>query len=422
MVIMKKFKIQILLIFFITFQIVFAQDILKCREIVKLTVESINNKSTEKLESHLSENFKIVGRSGAKAKKVLKQLFVVLDENIKSFKEIKSNKEGEQLTLIYDIEYGKIGKKNSVFTFNSKNELDELSLFKMKIKTLGKTKVEKNNSDVIKIPFMIFNKFIAVDVMLNGIKRTFILDSGSPRVILNSKYVVQMDSASKRLSSAKGVSGNISGMDMYRIDSLNWAGIQLKNQKIITLDISHLEDSLKSGEIYGLIGFDLIKEYDILYDYEKLELTLISPRYYEKFRQENFQYKKTTNVPFELSKHIPIVEARIADKILKYGIDCGAEINLIDEDLLDELKKSLENITEADLIGADDKPQKVIKGEIPLTNIGGKKFKNLSTVFSNISHLNNGYKLDLDGLIGYEVLSKQKTLISYAKKEMIFIE
>ena len=64
----------------------------------------------------------------------------------------------------------------------------------------------------------------------------------------------------------------------------------------------------------------------------------------------------------------------------------------------------------------------VEKGLLKKVIIGGKRFKNTKTVFSDISHLNNGYKLKLDGLMGYELLSKQKTLISYRRKEMIFIE
>ena len=46
----------------------------------------------------------------------------------------------------------------------------------------------------------------------------------------------------------------------------------------------------------------------------------------------------------------------------------------------------------------------------------------LPFTFNDISHLNNAYKMEIDGLIGYEVLSKQKTLISYKRKEIIFID
>ena len=50
-------------------------------------------------------------------------------------------------------------------------------------------------------------------MLLNGQKRKFILDSGSPMVILNSKYIEQ-DSTERKISSVEGVNGKISGMDI----------------------------------------------------------------------------------------------------------------------------------------------------------------------------------------------------------------
>ena len=41
-----------------------------------------------------------------------------------------------------------------------------------------------------------------------------------------------------------------------------------------------------------------------------------------------------------------------------------------------------------------------------------KKFKKMNTVFSDISHLNKNNKIIINGLVGYEVLSKHPTLIS----------
>ena len=99
-------------------------------------------------------------------------------------------------------------------------------------------------------------KLIAVDVLLNGQKRKFILDSGSPMVILNSKYIEQ-DSTERKISSVEGVNGKISGMDIEKIDSLDFSGIRMVNQKVITIDLAHLEEDLEF-EIHGLIGYCLL--------------------------------------------------------------------------------------------------------------------------------------------------------------------
>jgi hypothetical protein len=292
----------------------------------------------------------------------------------------------------------------------------------MEVKTMGNdTKIEKSSQDIIEIPFTMVGKLISVKVLLNGEPRTFILDSGAPNVILNSKYISEQDSTIKKISSSKGVSGNLSGMDIENVEHLDFYGIQLNNQDVITLNLSHLEESLET-EVYGLIGYELIKDYDLIFDYEKLKLTLINPATFEKYRSENLADANLQKIPFELEGHIPIVKSQIGSLTLAFGIDCGAETNLISDKLFETIKKHTIQIKTDTLIGAENQPKEVYKGKVKKTKIGSRSFKNLSTLFNDISHLNEGYKIDIDGLIGYEILHKQITLISYVRKEMVFIE
>jgi len=46
----------------------------------------------------------------------------------------------------------------------------------------------------------------------------------------------------------------------------------------------------------------------------------------------------------------------------------------------------------------------------------------MHTVFSDISHLNEGYSMNINGILGYEFLSIQPVLISYLRKEIIFYD
>lgn len=339
-----------------------------------------------------------------------------------SHQEIRQYRIGKGLELVYNIDYKKMGMKEAVFIFTENNLLKELALFKMEVKKMNnETNIEKSSQDVIEIPFTMAGNLIAVKALLNGKYRTFILDSGAPKVILNSKYISEKDTTLKTISSSKGVSGNISGMDIVKVKQIDFSGIKLHNQDVITLDLSHLEESLGT-DLYGLIGYELIKDYDIIYDYKKLRLTLINPAIFKKYSNENLSDATLQKIPFDLESHIPIVKSQIGSLTLKFGIDCGAETNLISTKLFEPLKKYTKQIKTDTLIGAENQPKKVIKGKIKKTKIGTKSFQNLITIFSDISHLNEGYKIDIDGLIGYEVLHKQKTLISYTRKEMIFIE
>ena len=274
----------------------------------------------------------------------------------------------------------------------------------------------------VTIPFIMINNLIAVEVMLNNEKRVFLFDSGSPSVILNSKYLTKNDTTHKDTISSKGVGGSISGMDIEQIEKLEFGGIIMENQDILTLDITHLEKALETNiEIYGLIGYELIKDYDLLFDYNKKELTLINPDFFTQYKNDELSDYKFTIVPFELESHIPIIKARIGKKEYSFGIDSGSETNLINSELLPSIITHLKHIEKNTLVGADKNSIEVTKGLIKKLFIGERQFKNVPTVFNDISHLNNGYNLKLDGLMGYELLSKQKTLISYRRKQMMLM-
>lgn len=415
-------KIQLVFLLLVAYQNIVAHNIEQCRAVVQLTIGCINHHSAEELSPHLSSEFTMAGQNGEVAKMVLRQLLSQLGETVLSHKELSENKEGTELRLSYKIEYQTLGEKEATFVFDSNNLLKELHLFKMEVKTMNSdSKIIKSDYEVVEIPFTMANNLIAVDVLLNGVKRKFILDSGAPRVILNAHYVSKKDSASRSISSSQGVNGSISGMDITEVNQLDFGGIQLNNQKVVTIDLSHLEEEL-GIDCYGLIGYEMIKDYDIIFDYKNQALTLIAPEHFEKYKREKLSTNALKTVPFDLEGHIPVIKVKIGNKVLNLGIDSGAESNLIDDDLFTSLRKDFHSIKKEELIGADNNAKEVQKAKVNKMEIGEYTFKNSPTLFSDISHLNKGYKVQLDGLIGYPILSKHKVLLSFNRTEIIFIE
>lgn len=415
-------KSQILTLFLLlSSQMMVAQASNPCQAVVELTIKCINEHTTEPLQAHLSPDFTMAAQTGQIAQMVLKQLFTQLDDEVVSYTKKSEQVKEQETVLVYTINYQKRGERAATFIFDRDHRLKELILFEMTVKTMSeKTEIVKNEAPVVEVPFELAGKLIAVTVFLNGKERKFILDSGAPKVILNAKYLPAKADSVQALSSSKGVSGPIGGMNIDTVEQLSFAGIQLQQQQVITLDLSHLEAAL-DYEFHGLIGFELIKDYDLVFDYKNRILTLIDPNYFDTYQQENLAAHQMTITPFELSGHIPVIQAKVGHQDLKLGIDSGAESNLLDESFFHSLKTHLYNIEFETLNGADNLPKEVKKGSVKEMKIGTQVFQNLPTSFSDISHLNEGYHLNIDGLIGYPLLSKQKTLISFFREELIFI-
>jgi hypothetical protein len=225
----------------------------------------------------------------------------------------------------------------------------------------------------------------------------------------------------KTISSTKGAGGVITGMGIERISSFALPGISMDAQEVIAMDLSHLEAALET-EFYGLIGYEIYRDYDLLFDYPKNELTFIKPEATPNYLRANFPAKKVSEVPLALNGHIASVQTKIKGRFYNLGIDCGAESNLLDLSYQEALMRELTEVTTDTLKGADTNAIAIQSGKLKKMRIGNRQFKDTQTSFSDISHLNEGYDIKLDGLIGFEILSRQLTLLSYANKRMIFLE
>lgn len=410
-----------LIILFFASNFAFAQGVTECEKIVSQIYEAINKKNADPIMKYLSDDFSVAGQTGEIAKMVLPQLFDQLNMEVSNTKKISETKT-DVLTLVYEAEFGDKGTKTSTFVFNTKNQLKSLELLPMQVMAKkGDVEVEKDEQAYFTVPFKRVRNLISVEVKLNGVDRTFLVDNGAPILVLNSAHIEKDTTENKiTLSDAKGAGGTISDMGLEQIESFEFGGISLDTQELISMDLSHLEKETKTT-FYGLIGYEIYKDYDLLFDYKKNTITFIKPEATEAFLKSNFKSKKQIEVPIEMGAHIAVVDGFINGKKYSLGLDCGAESSLLDKKLEDKLKANLRKIKTDTLGGADKNFVEVLSGQLNSLVIGGVNFKKTEASFSDISHLNDGYELKLDGLIGYDILSKQPTLISYVNKKVVFL-
>lgn len=342
---MKTFAPLFFIILYV--QIGFSQDIDSCRAVVVQTVKAINAESETAIESHLAADFEMAGHKGEIAKLVASQLISQLGDTIESYEEASQKFEENKLVLTYSFTYAERGQKNATFVFNEQNLLLKMELFTIQVKVMEdeEASVIKPKNKRISIPFFLVGKLIAVKALLDNVERVFIFDSGSPKVILNNNYTVTGDSLNqKKISSTKGVGGSISGLDINRIGKLDFSGLIMENQEILTLDFSNIEKKQRGIQIGGLIGHELIKDYDLLIDYKSQELILIEPEQYEEYKKQYLFNSKLTVVPFQMTSHLPLVQARIGNNDYTFALDTGAEANLIDVKFFQRVSGELKKI------------------------------------------------------------------------------
>ncbi len=400
-----------------------AQSLKECQTVVEIAVESINTKSTAGLKAHLADDFSCLGQKGTIAQMVLEQLVAKLDGKVSDIK-LVSREEGEgRLTLIYDFRYShKPEPQKTTFVFNKKNQVEQLDLLKAGVKVMKvntKAAVKVPDREVITLPMELHKGLIVVTARLNGAERKFILDSGCPSFYLNSATMSHAGEG-RAVQEVRGVNSAVTGMSATRIESFDLGGIRMEQADVLMSDLSHLAGDM---EIHGLIGYSVIKDFDWLFDYEGRTFTLLKPDHTPIYIRENGL--KTTEVPLQAvseTSHIPYLEAEIHGQHLKLGIDCGATVNLLDTLHLEPLRKQLKKPETTTLVGVSAEKSTITNALLKSLHIGKKKFKNVQTTFSDMAPLNRKWKTKLDGLVGTEILSRQKTLLRMKERKILFVE
>lgn len=398
---------------------IFAQNVLDKEKLINDFISCFTTKSTTTIEPYLGDDFTISGYPMPLSLNIFQAITQQLNDNIDSARYINTAND----TITYDV-YFKSKKREVSFLISSDQKLKEIiiegvELQAKKTNELG-TALSNEAPNSICIPFKLYKKLPVVTVTINGSEQNFIFDSGAPSTILNSKYY-NSNSYSIVSNKISGVAGNEVQSDIQKISELNLNGLRAENVDLMCIDISHLEEK-NSIPIHGLIGYSFIKDFDIVYDYTRQTITLIKKEHVSDYiSQLKSNNMVEHSVEMQQRGHIPYVAAYIDSKEYLMGIDSGASSNLLNDSLLSDIK-SITRTKNNVLKGGDSEGIKRRSGKVKNMVIGNIAFSKVPTIFSNIDHLNKSTNVELSGLIGYPILSKQKCMVSYHTGSLLFLK
>ncbi|MCF8247738.1 MAG: aspartyl protease family protein [Saprospiraceae bacterium] len=252
--------------------------------------------------------------------------------------------------------------------------------------------------------FELVKGMVIVQAELDGKMANFILDTGAPMMILNGKETES--SAFQANTLQGGMAGTWKNIGMFA-----WAGVRKFDLKALKTDISALE-MVTNRPIAGLIGYEFLEDFELVIDFEHLLITLVSSG--EIARLEGWTLK--AELPFYFAGHLPVIEAKIGDRLLRFGLDTGANTNMLDFNKAKALDSELVTpISQAGIIGLTGDNYKTTVVDVVETSIGGLDFQNMRFVFSDISHLQNLMDNNVDGLLGFPFFKAGKFSFNYSR-------
>ncbi|OJJ21187.1 hypothetical protein BKI52_11510 [marine bacterium AO1-C] len=254
--------------------------------------------------------------------------------------------------------------------------------------------------------------FLFTKAIVNGQDAWFIVDTGMPGLILNTKYYQENQYAGE----VAGASG-MAQLKKVQLNHFYWNGIQLKNSEVMALELSHLERTLGVA-IHGLIGMEQFRHHELFIDYENQTITLSKPG------QSDYQkhWQPTLIIPFQWQNHLPLLKLKIGKRTFRVGIDTGAASNLMCKRKFKKLPiDAYHYLHRKRLHGINKGTQIVQRISVDQTMIGEHVFEHMPYFVSSLSYINRQPGMHVDGLLGIPFLSYYKRVsISFPEKKVYF--
>lgn len=266
------------------------------------------------------------------------------------------------------------------------------------------------------IPFTLNGGLIIIQAKINDSIGNFIIDTGAEGLVLNSQHFSGMRDDTRGYY---GVSGRGKKLTVSYKNEILIDGLKFDNVNADVVDLSSIE--LKKGlKVLGLIGYELLKEFEIMFNYRG--------RFIALSRVDNrgnvidpmpFILDKKDSLAFTMGNFIPVIDVTVNNVRKKFGIDSGAEINLLD------LKRSKDIMTQFNpmgiikLTGSDGRVSEVLAGRMyRVAILETYRCASMATILVNMDNLNKIYKSNLDGILGFEFLAPWLFSINYKKQKL----
>lgn len=395
-------------------------------ERINKVITALNTKNSDALINEMDDSCKIANLPRGQNKAVVPVLLHSY-RGIKSYKIVQQINVANGIQIFLDVIYENGAPGHPWFLLNDSKIL-EMHIIKdivvNKEDDLGKATISGKLPDIMTVHFHLYNNLIYVDAEVNGDKGLFQLDSGSPVILLNKRLFPDAKNATSVADQVNltGLGGKFNNVVLKQIDTLKWDAMELYHFKAAGVEMADQDNNGIKQKVFGLLGYEVFKDYEITFDYLKRTLTLIKVDATGNYLNKKVAVlKPVSKAAIVMQRHIPILQVAINGKAYNLGIDCGANANVLFSKYYEELKPLLsepihQQITTAD--GEGDTQTCILK----TASVNGLIFKNMFTSLSDDKMYmpRPESKLHIDGLLGEPFLSQYQVTINFNKAEIRF--
>lgn len=283
------------------------------------------------------------------------------------------------------------------------------------------SKAERINKYTTRIPVKLIDHLIVVEAQLNQQKGNFIIDTGSEALILNKKHFSKHLFSTNKTENRYGILNEVNDSFEKTFKKFSLKDFSYENKKSDIIDLSHIEKS-KKIRLLGIIGYDVLKDYEIFIDLFLNQITLTkTDKKGNRLHDKVYLEQIVDTLDFKLKNHAINLKGTINKQNLNFILDSGAELNQLNKDISKKALRSFYPKRRVKLTGASNRKIEVITGNLFRLKLSEHTYLGpMKTMLTNLTKMNEAFGTKADGILGYEFLVQKRTIINY-KKEKLYI-
>jgi hypothetical protein len=275
--------------------------------------------------------------------------------------------------------------------------------------------------NIIRIPFTLTGTLITVRARVDTLEGNFFFDTGASNLLLNNRHVGKKSGLV--VNDAGGVTGKVQVLGNAKVDTFRMDNLQVVKLKADVVDLSHIEKA-KNIDLVGIIGYDVFKDYQVLFDYDASLLVLVRTDSKGNLMEElaGWEYQPLSSFPVNVVGHVATIRLNFGLKTAKtFALDSGAEQNLLSSSSGSRfLKENFEIRKRVKLRGAGAESIEVLSGVLKNALLDSIALTPMFTLMTDLSEINAVYETAVDGILGYEFFVQQPFSINYKKQRLAF--
>ena len=270
------------------------------------------------------------------------------------------------------------------------------------------------------IPFTRAGNLILLQAKADTMEGNFILDTGAPHLVLNITYFRDYPSTTIADADQTSITGTGQAVVKTQVKGLEINVMKYSNLEADLVNLGHIENS-RGVKILGLLGMELFRQCELIIDYERsvIHLHRIAKKEANVYRHVMLSDTSTFyTIPISLMDNRIVTNTVMAGKKLTLVIDCAAESNLLDSRLPDKIFDNVIITRRVMLTGSNNKRVEALSGDLSNMMIGNQPINNLPVLITNLENTCFSYGGCIDGVLGFDFLSKHKIGFNFVTRKM----